>query len=113
MDNWTLGSFLLALVAVILGAAALGTLLQRTILKDEKPRAGMETFTRWQKRKLRASAATLVGLASALALYPLLARSGIPELFGFSPRQLIFGITIMLGLILTLVWHRLRNRDRE
>jgi high-affinity Fe2+/Pb2+ permease len=100
-------------VAIILGAAALGWLLQRTILKEEKPKSGMEIFTEWQGRKLRGSAATLVGLVLALALYPLLSRSGIPELLGLSPKQLIFGITVVVGLLVMIAWHRHRNRDGE
>lgn len=109
MNTWTLGSFLGALVLVVLGGAAVGWLIQRLLPKDDKPEEGMALYVRWQKRKLRSSAFTLIGLALALVLYPLLSRSG---LFGLSPGQTIFGITGLVALTLSIAWYR-RHRDDQ
>ncbi len=113
MNTWTLGSFLGALVLVILGGAAVGWLVQRLLPKDDKPEEGMALYVRWQKRKLRSSAFTLVGLALALVLYPLLSRGGMTGLFGLSAGQTIFGIAGAVALVLSIAWYKRKHRDEE
>ncbi len=104
MNDWTIGSFLFALGWVILGAAALGTLLQRTFFKNEPPKNPVDIFVQWNARKLRSSALALLGLAVALAVYPLL------SLFGWSGKPLIYGVALVVWVLVMIVLIRLRAR---
>lgn len=107
MNHWTISSFLFALLLIVLGTAVLGTLLQRTLFKEEKPKSGTEIFVEWNTRKLRGSLATIIGLAVAMLVYPQITRLGL------SDHKWFIGIVLVVGLLVMMVLIRLRQLGDE
>lgn len=110
MDNWTPGSFLLALTLAILVPAlvvhfTLGRKGGHHLFKDvpqEKIRDLPFEMMRFKIRNnLRGSLATLAGLGAALALYPLACKLGFPlNVFGLSDQQFTFAVILGVGLLI-------------
>lgn len=123
MNNWTPGSFLLALAAAILLPAlivhfTLGRKGGHQMFRDlppEKVRDLPFAMLRSRLRNdLRGSLATLAGIGFALAVYPLACRWGVPINFlGLSERQLVFSLILGGGLLFIVVVALLRRRRQD
>lgn len=112
MNDWTLGSFLLALLGVILGGAAVGFILQRSLFRNLRLEEPMVMFRRLERNKVRSGLAVLVGLALLGLLYPLFHRLDIDlSGFGVSDKMLTFLLILGGGLLLRLFLYW-RNKDR-
>jgi len=100
---WTLSSFLVALVAVIFGAAGVGFVLQRVFFPNLKIESPVETLVRHERNKLRRSAGVLVGLLSAMVFYPLGCILNINlNIFGLSDKVLTFWLILAPSLLVPL-----------
>jgi len=111
MNDWTLGSFLFALVLVILGGAAVGFVVQRTWFKGARMENPVETLMRRERNQLRGSLGVLLGLVIVMLIYPLSCRFGDGvggnfgtdlNFFGLSDELLTFLIILASGLLLPL-----------
>jgi hypothetical protein len=123
--DWTLGSFLFWLaiavaVPAIIAHFTVGRrgghhLFDRDGLSDEEIRQLPFTmFKRRTIRSLRGSAAVAVGIAAALALYPLGCLLGIPiNVFGMSDQALMFCVAGAVVLAITLGPALYRRRRDE
>ncbi|MDO9225586.1 MAG: hypothetical protein Q8M09_14625 [Pseudomonadota bacterium] len=112
MNEWTLGSFLSALVLVILGGAAVGFVAQRTLFKNFRFEDPIKTLKRRERNKFHNSLGVLAGLAVVLLIYPLSCRLSVDlNVFGLSDEMLTFLIILAGGLLvpLYLSW---RNKNR-
>lgn len=116
MNDWTLGSFLFALVLVIVGGAAVGFVVQRTWFKDLRLEDPVEGLLRRERIKFRSSLGVLAGLAIVLLIYPLSCRFGGDfglglNIFGLSDEWLTFLIILATGLLLPLylTWRNKRH----
>ena len=123
MSNWTLGSFLFWLVVAILVPAIIihFTLGRKgghhlfdkdNLSKDEIKNLPFDMLRKRTIWNLKGSAAAIVGLAVALALYPLGCLIGLPiNIFGISDEKLIYfaaGVVVLLitlGPALYRKWH--------
>lgn len=100
MNPWTPGSFLLALIGVLLAAAAFGWLIQRIHPSKKPPENPLAWTLRHEKRQLRGSIGILLGLALSLVAYPLSCRLGLTaNTFGLSDQALTFLILAGCGLL--------------
>jgi hypothetical protein len=121
-NDWTLGSFLFWLaiavaVPAIIAHLTVGRkgghhLLDRGLSDEEIRQRPFTMFKRRTTRSLRGSAAIAVGMAAALALYPLGCLLGIPiNVFGMSDQALMFCVAGAVVLAITLApavyrrWH--------
>lgn len=122
LNNWTLGSFLFWLAAAIIVPAIIihFTLGRKgghrlfdkdNLSKDEIRNLPFDMLRKRTIWNLKESAAAIVGLAVALALYPLGCLIGLPiNIFGISDEKLIFYavgavvLTITLGPALYRKW---------
>ncbi|MGE0079658.1 MAG: hypothetical protein AB7U81_00005 [Thiohalomonadaceae bacterium] len=114
MNDWTLGSFLFWLAVVIfvpailvhftLGRKGGHRLFERDNLSREEIRKLPFTMARRKVAwNLRGSAAAVVGLAIAMALYPLGCLIGLPiNVFGISDETLIYYLAGVVVLAITL-----------
>jgi len=111
MNDWTLGSFLFALVLVILGGAAVGFVVQRTWFKGMRLEDPVETLIRRERSQFRGSLGVLAGLAIVMLIYPLSCHFGDNfggnlgadlNIFGLSDKLLTFLIIVAAGLLLPL-----------
>ncbi|MDD5388272.1 MAG: hypothetical protein PHD37_02935 [Gallionellaceae bacterium] len=111
MDHWTPGTFLLAIVVIIFAAAGLGTLLQRTFFKDEKPQDPVQLFLDWQGRKLRGTAGALVGVLAVILLVVLPGRLGIhTSLFGLTGEALVWLIILIFSILVPILFYLKRRK---
>lgn len=114
MNDWTLGSFLFWLaVAIFVPAIMVHFTLGRkgghrlfdkaSLSKDEIRNLPFDMLRKRTIWNLKGSAAAIVGLAVALALYPLGCLIGLPiNLFGISDEKLIIYAAGAIVLIITL-----------
>lgn len=114
MNNWTFGSFLFWLVVAILVPAiiihfTLGRKGGHHLFDQDNPSSDeiRELPFDMLKKKmiwnLKGSAAAIVGLALALALYPLGCLIGLPiNIFGLSDEKLIYYAAGAIVLLITL-----------
>ncbi len=114
MNDWTLGSFLFWLAVFILVPAIIihFTLGRKgghplfdkdNLSKDEIRSLPFDMLRKRTIWDLKGSAAAIVGLVVALALYPLGCLIGLPiNIFGLSDEQLIFYTAGAIVLIITL-----------
>ena len=114
MNDWTLGSFLFWLaVAIFVPAIIVHFTLGRKgghrlfdkekLSKDEIRSLPFDMLRKRAIWNLKGSAATIVGLAVALALYPLGCLIGLPiNIFGISDEKLIFYAAGAVVLMITL-----------
>lgn len=114
MSDWTLGSILFWLAVVILVPAIIVhfTLGRKgghhlfdkgNLSKDEIRNMPFDMLQKRTIWNLKGSAATIVGLAVVLALYPLGCLIGLPiNIFGISHEKLIFYAAGAIVLIITL-----------
>jgi len=112
MDNWTLGSFLSALVLVILGGAAVGFVVQRTWFKDLRVEDPIAMLKRRERNKFQNSLGVLAGLAVLMLIYPLSCRLSIDmNVFGLTDEALTFLFILAGGLLLPLylAWRNKRH----
>lgn len=116
MNDWTLGSFLTALMLVILGGAAVGFVVQRLWFRDMRAPDMGELFVQRQRNKFRSSLGVLVGLAIVLLIYPLSCRIGGGfgldlNFLGLSDEWLTFLIILVpgMGVPLYLAWRDKRR----
>ncbi len=112
MNDWTLGSFLAALLGVILGGAAVGFILQRTLFRNLRMEDPMVMFRRLERNKVRSGLGVLAGLAVLVLIYPLACRLDVDlNVFRMSDKWLTFLLILGGGLLLRLYlfW---RNKDR-
>lgn len=114
---WTISSFLLALVLVIVGGGVAGFVIQRVFLPNLQIESPVETLKRHERNKLYSSAAVLAGLSVAMIAYPLGCVIGIDINFlGLSDKALNFWLIMGPG-ILVLIYRAKRQararKDRE
>ncbi len=112
MNEWTLGSFLVTLLAVILGGAVVGFILQRTLFRNLHVEDPMVMFRRLERNKARGGLMVLAGLAVLVLIYPLASRLDVDlNVFGLSDKWLTFLLILGGGLLLRvyLYW---RNKRR-
>jgi hypothetical protein len=114
MNNWTLGSFLFWLaVAILVPAVVVHFALGRkgghrlfdkdNLSADEVRKLPLEMLKRRTIWNLKGSAAVIVGLVIALALYPVGCLVGLPiNIFGLSDEKLIFYTAGAIVLLVTL-----------
>jgi hypothetical protein len=114
MNNWTLGSFLFWLVVAIFVPAIIVhfTLGQKgghrlfdndNLSKDEIRNLPFDMLRKRTIWNLKGSAAAIVGLAVALALYPFGCLIGLPiNIFGISDEKLIIYAAGAVVLLITL-----------
>lgn len=113
IQTWTLSSFLIVLVAVILGAAGVGFVIQRVFFPNLKVESPVETLLRRERNKLRGSAGTLVGLFVAMVFYPLGCLFNVNlNIFGLSDKALTFWLILAPSMLVPLYLDR-RNRNRS
>lgn len=114
MNDWTLGSLLFWLaVAIFVPAIIVHLTLGRKgghrlfdkdkLSKDEIRNLAFDMLRKRTIWNLKGSAAALVGLAFALALYPLGCLIGLPiNIFGISDEKLIIYAAGAIVLLITL-----------
>lgn len=125
MNDWTSGSFLFWLVvAILVPAISVRFLLGRNgghrffendgLSKEEIRKLPLEMMKRRLVSNLHGSAATMVGLLVALALYPIGCLIGLPiNVLGISDEKLILYTAGMVVLLITLgpALYRKWNQD--
>lgn len=114
MTDWTLGSFLLwlalavmvpgILIHRILGRKGGHHLFDKDKLSADQiknlPLSMVKQRTLWS---LKGTAAAMIGLAAALALYPLGCLLGLPiNIFGISDQKLVFYVSGAVILLATI-----------